>query len=254
MARSLTFNGTDLSAHGLTVLRSPRVWTPPTVARSRIVPFSDKAYSTPNYYGPRSISLDVFVEGTSPSNCRTKLDAIAAVLNSREDAALILDVWPGRYWMARLSGQSRFIQEGQIAKGAIEFRADDPHAFSTTETVDTETLPSALGFTQVAGGTADAYPVWMIEATGGATTVVLENETTSERVAWVGNVPAGEWLRFDADPANWLASTSNDGSDWTVAMSGVSGEFPRLVPGNNAIAITGVSNGELTITFRDRYV
>jgi phage-related protein len=103
-------------------------------------------------------------------------------------------------------------------------------------------------FTITAGGTEKAKPVITLTAddTLTATTVEIENGATGESFQWTGDLVAADVLVIDC-------ATGQVTLNSVAYIAGMDGQFIQLLPGANAITITGFS-GTLNFNYRARYV
>lgn len=253
MANSLTFNGTALSTYGLAVTSHGL-----SVAQDAIaIRIQDKAYAWRSSLAPKIISLGVDVKASSLANLKSYLDSIKTILNTREDAQLILDMFSDRYWLARFESLNGNLNGRVGWSGDLNFIAHDPLAYSTGDAITTlhnlnTTDPQTV--TETPEGTANTNPVYTLLAGSalGAIEVTLENLTTSPELAlvWSGTIAEDDELEIDV--ANKLVSLND-----TPSMATVTGRFPYLQPGANSIKVTSwgtAGTNTITIVYRNRYL
>jgi len=247
MPNSLTFGGTDLQDYGLITTS----YDLPVAQDAQSIRLQNKAYAWRSSLQPKLITVGVTVTATTLALLITALDNIKTKLNTREDAALILDILNTRYWNARFESLQGNFQSPELWRGNLTFMALDPLAFSTTLTDHSHNIdadPDTV--VETAGGTANAEPVYTLtagEALNGVT-IELNNLTTEVSLTWEGDLADTDELSIDV--ANWLVS-KND----TPSMATVSGQFPYLQPGANSIKVTDFSTtGTLNILYRARYL
>lgn len=261
MANSLTFDGVDFTAYGITVLKPFFPFFSSIDASAIRLSIGDGSVSPPSKYNSRIFSVPCIVLGTSHANLLTKLDSIALNLGHREEANLSFDLLPGRYWVAKPVGLPSVSSLGSmVAELTLNFAAVDPHAYDDTEnTVNSGTLPA--GITVATGGTIESYPV--IEATIATAPVeslVIGNDATSQWLSWVSpssgdDLAVGDKIQIDCRPefqtfSIWRVADSA----FSVNMEGVSGIFPQLVPNtSNTITFTTITATVFSIVWRDRY-
>jgi len=269
MANSFHYNSVDMSGsgYGCTVLQGPHPFLGPPMTDIRGVAQSFGGVARCGGYGPRDLSFDILVLGTSRSDMQTKLDAIKTALDPLNGAkTLRFDRQSDRYWYAILTGSIAEEPRGNYACFlTLPFMAADSRAYSTTTrsspdftiTTTPQTLTVESGPTAVSG-TADADCVWVIKNTSGSTvtSLILNNTTKSESVTWTGSLLNGSWLRIDTD-RGVIETSTDSGANWSVNMTGVSGSFvlPTLKPGvTNSVTLTGLSAGTVTLTYTARYL
>ena len=249
MANSLSFNDIDLSAYGLKVLNCN---IPDFAQESASQLIQDISYSFKPKRPSKIFTVEVKVYAADRATLDGYLDSIKSVVVTETASKLELDSITGRYWLAKLSGLSGAYETFDIWMGAFIFQADDPMAYDNSETssdhnidADPDTVVEAVG------GTGYVNPVYTLTAGEALTdvTIKVENLTTDEELQWVGSLGNGEELEIDV--ANWIVK-----KEGTADMATVSGQFPRLAPGqNNSIKVTGFSTtGALNIKYRERYL
>lgn len=252
MSNSLTFDNTDLSAYGLSVLTSgPSLGI---VFEADVIQLPDLALAAQSTKMPKPIALDVVVQGSSRAVLLGYLDSIRKVIVEREAKALILDTQPDRYWLARFVEMDGYFMSPLAYAGTISFAADDPAAYGIDPEEDTGLLaitPDPDTEAIVVGGTAYVNPVYTLTAGELLTdvTIKLENVTTVEELQWTGTMANGKALVIDV--ATWLVTY-----DGAASMATVTGKFPRLQPGvSNNIKVTNFSDsGTLRVVYRNRYL
>jgi phage-related protein len=244
MAKSINYNGTDLSAYGLRLKNYDDVLEQLTESAQ----VRDKAVPLGSVRPARVITMEVAVYASSLANRLSYLDSIKSVLNLQTPAALKLDSVTDRYWLALGNIYVRPAAPN-VLKGEIVFTCHDPDAYDNTETdsdkvVDTD--PDSI--TETAGGTANALPVITItiDDTFTDTELVLENLATGEEFTWEGSLVASDVLVIDCAAGH----VTLNGAD---SMLTVSGDFLTLLAGSNAISTSGFT-GDVNFTYRKRYL
>jgi len=182
----------------------------------------------------------------------TDMDAIKLALNSREDEELSLDIYSDRYWLARFNAMFGNFSSPLSWDGTVRFICHDPMAYgnSAIDTAHTLDVEDPKTVVETTGGTGMIKPVYTLTAGEaiGEGDIKIENTDTEEELIWTGAVGNGNDLVIDAE--HWLV-TNNAVADMTV-----SGQFPRLLPGQaNDIKVTGFGIlGSMKIAYRNRYV
>jgi phage-related protein len=211
----------------------------------------NKAYAWRSSLQPKLMNFGVIVTAASQALLITALDNIKTKLNTREDAALILDILSTRYWNARFDSLTGGFVSPVAWRGSLSFTALDPLAYSTSETsspFNIDADPDTV--VETAGGTANVEPVYTLTAGEalGAIELTLENLTTGISLTWSGTVADEDELIIDCAAGTIYL---ND----TPSMATMEGRFPWLIPGANSIKVTNWSNsGTLDIVYRARYL
>ena len=247
MANSVSFNLTDLSTYGLSI-KSSNAHVLKQVLFS--IQVKDRAYSTGYQLPARLINLGIAVIGTSTSDVITKLDNIKKTIATETSHQLILDVITTRYFNAQLEDIDGALTAPAVWEGSLSFLCVDPLAYSTSETssdfnidADPDTVIEAVG------GTGLVNPVYTLTAGGtlSAITLKVENVTTDEELQWTGSLVDTDEIEIDVE--NWIVKKNS-----VADMATVTGQFPRLTPGNNSIKVTAFSTtGTMNIKYRDTY-
>ena len=102
---------------------------------------------------------------------------------------------------------------------------------------------------EAVGGTGLVNPVYTLVAgeTLSAITLKVENVTTDEELQWTGSLVDTDEIEIDVE--NWIVKKNS-----VADMATVTGQFPRLTPGNNSIKVTAFSTtGTMNIKYRDTY-
>ena len=259
MANSFHFNDIDFSgaSYGASKVRGLIPWAAPVSAATTPIARGDGAVMAASTFGPRAIEFSVIVEGTSATDLKTKLDAIAVALNERADCVLKFDYISTRYWNARFLGLDASLVNACTAQLALSFVASDPFAYAVTGSTDnsnTITLVAGDTVTVTVGGTAFAYPTLVFTANATITQVVIENDATDDRLEWTGTLASGDALRVNCDPRTLLVEKKPSGGEYAASMSGVEGRHPYFLPNTDTDLIIYGFTGTLDISWRNRFL
>lgn len=272
-ASAFTFDGTDLSTYGLQVGHFASPVTGDPVVETTGSPAGGYRFEGSGY-GPNTVSLPCYVEGSSTSDLRSKLDSIAGLLDVRNHAKkLTLDAIANRYWTAICASRIPPDNGHELwAEFTLTFHLEG-HAYASTATTGSETIatdPDTFQITSPAGNVEATCIHYVRNTTGGDVTgtIQVNNLTRSEYIKWIGTLENGRWLRigsedsagrflfsFDkstasgADPtvlsySNVKSGIPTDGGDWVMLTEGV----------NNDIQISGLSSGSYQYAYRARYL
>ena len=249
----MIFDSVDLSTYGLTAKQSSLASFMPPIKASH-VEVGDKAYDFRAYLQPRIITLEVLVTGTSKANLISNLDNISKLLSPVEGVKhLTLDFPNDRFYKAKIQNSIDWeIITHKLAQAELSFICPDPLGYDNSETSHDHNInadPKTV--TETPGGTAYIEPVYTLTA-GEAlndVTIKLENINTGEEIQWQGSLANTEELEIDV--GLWIVK-----KEGTADMADVSGQFPRLLPGqSNSIKVTGFSTtGSLNIKCRNTYL
>ena len=264
MSDSLSFDGTNLSTYGVSLVDSPiPIFAPPKIQTANI-PQSHGVAVRGQYLQPRTISVDVVIEGSSFSDLLSKLDSIRALLSpSKGDKQIIFDHQNTRYYLGRLENDIEVPVLGAKAIVAtLRFFCADPLGYKTTETELVYTDGGAWDGSITYTGSI-ATPIVIVGDRDTADAVLalsVENETTSESIQANYALGEGNQIKFDGDRE--LIEVSEDGTTWTQVMKFIDSTnrtFPMLQGGSNQLTFsgftdTGGSEYSWTVTYRERYL
>lgn len=254
MSWSLKYNNISLSTYGLTVAMSESSLA--ALLSSDVMQLQDRAYAPASQAPAKPLAFGVVVRATTTAQLFSYLSDIKRVCAQKTAGQLILGIQDDRYYTARFEGLAGRRISPLVFEGELRFVADDPLAYSTSETTSG---PHAITdgdetFEVTVGGSAYVKPVYTLTSGDALTgiTLTVENLDTEEEFSWgPGNV--GDGHDFVIDVATMYA-TNNAAS----AMALVTGQFPRLVPGiTNRIQVKDffdTLDGELNIVYRTAYL
>jgi hypothetical protein len=229
-----------------------------------------------DYFGKRTLTLDVTILGDDPGDAAAKMDALAAVwqppAGSEATVPLTLDL-PGQ--VARtLDGRPRRAAynldnlKAGIIVATLQYEAADPRLYSAETVLSTAAATTGGGRTYnrvyplvyAAGGTGGTLlatnlgnvpsrPV--LRVNGPSNTPRIENITAGKVLAANLTVAAGEFLEFDLDAHTVLLNGTASRYGSLVAGS----SWWEIAPGANSIRFTSAdSAGTLDVHFRSAWL
>jgi hypothetical protein len=272
MANSVHFGTTagsltDLSgsSYGVTVETTEVSGMPDVQASVSGLPGSNGALVYGRGFGPRTIDATLRVVGNDAANLQGKIDNILYLIDPRRGVGWWkFDHQADRIWNgAVVRGFGSVVRGNRMARLPLQIQLASALAYGVDETTQTVTVsgsPQAFSVpgSGVLGGTASAEPVWLVKNTSGSTSGVLTlaNSSTAETVSTSVGIANGHWLRFDR--ARQIIERSTDsGVSWTSFMSsrGAQRNIPTLAAKQgNSCALTGLTGGEIVITYRTRFI
>ncbi len=229
-----------------------------------------------DYFGKRTLILDVTILGDDPGDAAAKMDALAAVwqppAGSEATVPLTVDL-PGQ--VARtLDGRPRRAAynldnlKAGIIVATLQYEAADPRLYSAETVASTAAATTGGGRTYnrvyplvyAAGGTGGTLLVTnlgnfpsrpVLRVNGPSTTPRIENITAGRFLAANVAVAAGEYLEFDLDAHTVMLNGT--ASRYGSLVSGSS--WWELAPGDNSIKFTSAdSAGTLDVHFRSAWL
>ena len=226
----MKWKGIDISTKGLVALTQPKVQTPKMKVDIQTIDGSDKTEVVERGYEP--YNLDIQMMCANPAH----LDAALVFLQG--SGALISDDDTTKYWNAQIIEQVEF---ERLAKGPairvadVQFFVKNPYRYLVTESNVTLTSPGNV----TNAGTVNSLPLLKLTGTG---TVVLTIGGRSFTYV------------FGAEPYVYIDSDSQDAYYLTTKKNAnMTGDFPYLTPGVNAISWTGTVT-QIVITPRSRFL
>jgi phage-related protein len=226
----MKWNGTDISTKGLVALTQPRIQAPEMDVEVYKIEGSDKTEVVEK--GRLPYELEVQMMCANPAH----LDAALVFLQG--SGALISDDVTDKYWNAQIIKKVEF---ERLAKGPtirvadVRFFVKDPYRYKVSETNTTLSSPGNV----TNAGTVDSLP--LIKITGSGTVVITIGGRSFTYV-------------FGAEPHVFIDSFIQEAYySTTLKNANMTGAFPYLTPGVNAVSWTGTVT-ELVITPRSRYL
>ncbi len=248
MANSLSFNGTDLSVYGITITQAK---IHQTAFNRDVTQLDTRAFASHGKREARKISTEFVLVGSSLLDIHTRLASIKRLLTTVETGQLVFDFIHGIYYNAALDEIDAENLTQTSMSGVISFICADPYGYSTTETDQTDNIdtdPTAVSIT--VGGSAIALPVYTLTAGESLSgPISVKNNDTGEELIWDNSLVDTDELEIDTE--HWVVKKNG-----TESMTDVSGQFPRLLPGqDNHIVVTGFgTTGTLQTVFHSRFI
>ena len=240
---SLTFD----SANNITIGRISEKMAKPV--RTTNIPLTDGSIAETAKLGPKTITVEGDIAGTSYDDLRTNLDALhAGLANGLQKFTKDNE----RYIYAQLKDFSfAYDHMTRRATWTASFVAQFPFWLSTNAMTSNTSPSSGVGYVIANAGNAPTRLKFQITAPGGgiADACQMENTTRGELCKYRGTVAAGKILIMD---------NRVDSDDFVVTNDGVSdfanfeGDFLMLSPGDNTVELTGTS-GVTVLTWRNAW-
>ncbi len=223
----------------------------------------------------RTLILPIVVQGTDPTDLRTKLRDLNVAMDPMRGAGRIKNAGP--------DGTTRvvecWLQDGLAAdenmnstsartwqRLSLQFFCEEPYWLDdspTSETIEYQTttatffpfFPLRLSSSSVFGSTTinntgdvDTYPRWTI--TGPGSSFYIKNLTTDKTIEIDLTLSAGETLTIDTKPGVSTVRL-NDGTNQFGSLSALSSLWP-LVPGSNSVQLE-MSSADVNSSFSYSY-
>lgn len=275
MAKSFTFDGTDLATLGLQVeeYSIPEMSNIGFNASAAI--YGDSYFTSVNHT-TRTASLQCAVVDTSTTAVRDTIASIKKLLNPiLGDKVIIFDQEPDRRYIGRMSSMSAPSVKGFNGRAfSIDLEClaytQDIDETNTSSHIWAGGSPTTGTISDISGNVSRQPAEFYIRNEIGtdltSTAITIANGATNETITWTGTLENSRWLKFgslDSDGrfTATIEKSNSTGSDpeslsYTSVESGfTSGDWIRLKAGvDNDITITGVSDGSFQATYRGRYL
>lgn len=211
--------------------------------------------------GSRKLVAECFIEGSSFQNRRDAFEDLADWLDVEFEAPLIVSDTPGIFYRAVIedSGDSDEWREFGTFELVWEVQ---PYSFDNSTTVETWDSGIDTLHEWESGLKAMVYPIIEVRPTNGTLTS-FTLETNGSPLNFVGNVVSGATVTINSLAAVVLSGVNTDieltgAYDPTaLIMSGISGTFPELIPGENSVRFLRLggtaTNISIKVTYRKTY-
>ncbi len=210
------------------------------------IPVTDGAIAETAKIGPKTITIEGDIAGTSYDNLRTNLDALhAGLLNGLQKLTKDNE----RYIYCQLKDSSyAYDHLSRRATWSASFVAHFPFWLAETPTTDSRVPTSGTGYTITNAGNAPTRLKIEITAAGAiADACKMENTTTVKSFQFRGTIAAAKKLevdnRYDTDNFEVL----NDGVD---EHTNFEGDFLNLNAGENTVKYTGTAGPTVLLTWK----
>lgn len=210
------------------------------------IPVTDGAVTETAKIGPKTITIEGDIAGSSYDDLRTNLDALhAGLLNGMQKLTKDNE----RYIYCQLKDFSySYDHMTRRATWTASFVAHYPFWLAETATTSNTSPTSGVGYTVNNAGNAPTRVKIEITPTAEmADACKVENQTTGESFQYRGTVAASKVLevdnRYDTDD---FEVTNDSAAD----MENFEGDFINLNPGNNTIVFTGTASTAVLLTFK----
>ena len=245
---SLTFGSLALSStNNITIGKISEKCAKPVQTYN--IPVTDGAIAETAKIGPKTITIEGDIAGSSYDDLRTNLDALhAGLLNGLQKLTKDNE----RYIYCQLKDFSyAYDHMTRRATWTASFVAHFPFWLAETPTTDSRIPTSAANYGDPAitnSGNAPTRVKVEITADGAiADACKLENVTTGESFQYRGTIATTKKLevdnRYDTDDFEVLNDSVDDHDNFE-------GDFLTLNPGNNTIKYTGTAGPTILLTWR----
>lgn len=226
----MKWKGVDITTKGLIALTQPTPQTPQMRTEIYQIEGSDKSDVVELGYEPYSLPVKFAIFDPD-----TYLDSAMEFL--RGSGALISDDDTTKYWNARIVKSSKFermFQASKIREATIEFLVTDVYRYKVNEADVTLTTPGNV----TNAGTVNSLPLMIITGSG-TVTISVGGRTFS--------------YSFDTASVGIDSEVPRAYNGTTEKTNRMTGAFPYLTPGVNAVSWTGTVT-QIIITPRSRFL
>ncbi len=268
--QSLSFDSIDLGSatYGVRHVVSPVQAQPDFRLHLHALLGRDGVTDQGNSFQARRLLANCILIGGSNADRLDRLDLVKAVVTPTAGVKSLRFDFENhleREYMARVNGPIIVTLKGS-ANLQFQLNFIVPSVFArdraeTSQTITVDETPEAFNVPAagtVPGSVEKIRPVWVITNTnaGATSSCVLVNTTRSETLTWTGALAHNDKLRIDCQ-REAIEKSDDGGSTYSSVISGmtVGDPFPLLTPGvQNAMTLTGVTDGSVVVTYRGLYL
>jgi len=261
MANSMSYNSTDLSTYGVTLVNLEYSFSSVPSIRSINMPQRHGGFTQGGFLEPLTMHCQVAVQGSSTADLLSKLDTINLILSPENgDKAISFDHISGRYWLGRFAGpsRSRFVGKRSIV---LDWSfICDPFSYSTSTSGVAGEGVVEDGTITITGanmpGSIFALPLITIEPSSsvGGTCVDIQFSQTgysTYRLKFDSTITIADTVVIDSGDEYAYKAPS---TSMMPQMSSTYYTWPRIHPGaNGTITWRGDFEADITVLFRARY-
>ena len=223
------------------------------------VPGRDGAWQFAEAAGDRTLSVEFAIVGDSQAERRAAVRKAGRWLYKYGPARkLVLGDEPDRFTWAKLAAAPEVSEAYNLGRFSVEFRTG-PYDEETTITTASIVGSDTVTVTDTDDLADDILPVYEITAGAGGLPSGFTLTIGTRSLVYGSAITAGNTVTVSAISSTVTTGASTDTDlDGTydpslLAMTAVSGQFPRLSPGANALVITGAAT-EVDVHYRRRYI
>lgn len=228
----IIFNGQDLSDL-IKVTEEERPILPPSLLTTSTISGRDGSFLHKKQNGSYSIPISFLIRGENRTSLRQKVRELAEVLDHDSVKPLIFKDEPDKYIDVILSGGTPMTEVAAVGKGDIEFFAPDPFWYAVEDDVIERLTTGVFEFERK--GTADSYPLIIVDSTMENGTVTVES--SDSKITYSGDLAEDEVLYLDSNLITAYIEKSN-GERRSVIEDLDNLDFPVLKGGTNFLSIT----------------
>ena len=229
------------------------------------IPGRPGSHYFPEERGRRRITIECFImaaDSAFPAGRRDAVTDVADWVDINAECPLIISDAPGVYYNAVLAETPDVDEWRELGMFELVFDAD-PYAYDSTGSSHLFNMTSGVPQTYDFGLMAQTWPILEITPTNGATTTGFTIEIAGQSFTYEAIVAVDDTVNINGLAMAVLAGSSNDVNitgaydPIDLLMSGVTGIFPILLPGDNDIEITSLGGDSTTfdvnVIYRKRY-
>ena len=260
MTTGIGYDGVDsLDIPELYVVEVARQITPGIRDVYVDVPGRDGAWTFPEAAGDRSVSVEFAIVGDSQALRRAAVRKAARWLYKTGPARkLVIGDEPDRFTWAKLGAAPDASEAYNLGRFSVEFRTA-PYDEETTISTATIVGSDSVTVTDSDDLADRMLPVYEITADGSGLPSGFTLTANGRSLVYGSAIAAGQTVTVSALSSTVTTGASTDTDlDGTysiglLAMTAVSGQFPYLVAGANAITITGAGT-TVDVSYRRRFI
>jgi len=223
------------------------------------------SYYFPEERGRRSISIECFVLDTSavfPTGRRDAVTAVADWVDVNRECRLIMGDQPDVFYNAVLAEAPDVDEWRETGIFELLFEAE-PYSYDLAVTTYLNSMVSGVEESYDFGLTTATFPVIEVTPTNGTSAFGFSLAVGDTTLYYASTIATGDTVNINGLGMAVLAGTSNDVNvtgaydPVDMLMSGVTGEFPVLLPDVNNFTITALGGTatafDVNFIYRKRY-
>ncbi len=248
MSVVMTFNSVTSTTMGLTITEVQKPVLPPQKVSTIDIAGKSGEYQSSKKLTSNKIVVKCYLLGTSYADLITKLKALAGYLYSDTDKTLVFDDESDRDYQAQHISTVITSKTYRICKLDLVFTCNDPFAYDTTATTNSQAITvDDTTYIVANGGHYYAYPVITITFNQSQTHIYVENNTITDNRFDISKA----FVNTDVLEIDCKNKTIKLNGSYSPAGFGDGGEslaeWIMLAVGNNELAV-GTDDGSINVT------
>lgn len=235
-----------MDTYGLITKESPTIY-PPMERKTLKIANKNGIFRFKTTLGERPINIaSTLIVRSGRTDYKARLRDIAAWLSPLDGPKpLIFSDEPDKMYYAELADKIDVEDYVYAGKFTIPMTCTDPFIYAVNETEVVYTGAAVINNQ----GNQDVFPLFRLNLTGPVSNLTVTNQTTGESFVITGTLSSGSVVEVDRGYLTVMTAKLDN----VNVLNRFSGEFIKLLPGNNTIAVSN-SNAQLDLRFRGKWI